>query len=556
MKTSSYDRAMELCQEFGVAPLFSFEDWKGYRINSISVDYHVRCLTCGEEFIAHFKRDKMTKCKCTNKNLTRLSKGKVDFESALSKEGLVLLEPYTKASVRGVPVMYLVRCSKCGREYKTYWKSGQIIHCGCESYLRALEVCKEYRVTPVFSRSDWTNAGDRTKYRVKCLKCGDEFLATFHGNKMTVCPCSHRGNLLDKSFRDAMLLCEENGVTPMFSREDWKGYRPTYSDIYIKYWVKCKECGAEFQTTFNRDFMVKCSCKKVWQWRSQREEWVAQWLEGYGIRVIRNCRTLIKAITGQPMEVDLYLPDLNIAFEFNGYQFHCSSLSEYAKPKTYHQRKTDECLSKGVKLYHIWEDTPDYICDSIVLSKVGLSSKVYARECRLTRLPQGWFDSRHVDGDCVSQFRMGLEYKGSIVCGISFRFNNGYAEIARYSNEIGVTVVGGYSKLLHYAIPLLKDNGYKELVSFCNRDLSPDYVKTVYTTLGFEYVGMHLSYKYYNQKKGREVVSRQKMTKSILSDTLDRMGVPHEGMTEEDMAKLLGYSRVYNSGTFKFVKKI
>ena len=34
------------------------------------------------------------------------------------------------------------------------------------------------------------------------------------------------------------------------------------------------------------------------------------------------------------------------------------------------------------------------------------------------------------------------------------------------------------------------------------------------------------------------------------------MGISHTGMTEEDMAKLLGYSRVYNSGTFKFVMDI
>lgn len=142
---------------------------------------------------------------------------------------------------------------------------------------------------------------------------------------MTLCQCSHSNSVNDRSFRDVMLLCEDSGVEPMFTRSEWHGYRPVSADTYLRYKVRCKSCGTVFETTFNRDFMVKCSCKKVWQWRSRREERVASMLESLGFNVIRNCRTLIKAITGQSMELDLYLPDLGVAFEFNGYQFHCSS---------------------------------------------------------------------------------------------------------------------------------------------------------------------------------------------------------------------------------------
>lgn len=556
MKVSSYDRALELCRESGVTPLFSQEDWKGYRVNSISVDYPVKCLLCGRQYCAHFRASKMTKCSCSNKNITRLSNGKEKFEKALNSEGLQLLDDFTQASRRGSSVMFSVRCTKCGREYQTYWKSGQFIHCGCEAYLKTLDICKEFGVTPLFTREDWKGGSDKNRYPVRCCKCNSTFYAGFHGDRMTLCQCSHSNSVNDRSFREVMLLCEDNGVEPMFTRSEWHGYRPVSSDIYLRYKVRCKSCGTVFETTFNRDFMVKCSCKKVWQWRSRREERVASMLESLGFNVIRNCRTLIKAITGQSMELDLYLPDLGVAFEFNGYQFHCSSLSEYAKPKTYHQRKTDECLGKGVRLYHIWEDTPDYLCDSLILSKLGLCERVYARECSIVKLPNGWFSDRHVDGDCVSQLRFGLAKDDKVVCGISFRFNNGYAEIARFSNEIGVTVVGGYSKLLKHSIPLIVERGFRQLVSFCNRDLSPDASNTVYAKMGFRLVGQHLSYKYYNQKTGREVVSRQLMTKAILSNRLEQMGIPHTGMTEEDMAKLLGYSRVYNSGTFKFVMDI
>lgn len=161
MKVSSYDRALELCRESGVTPLFSQEDWKGYRVNSISVDYPVKCLFCGRQYFAHFRASKMTKCSCSNKNITRLSNGKEKFEKALNSEGLQLLDDFTQASRRGSSVMFSVRCTKCGRKYQTYWKSGQFIHCGCEAYLKALDTCKEFGVIPLFTREDWKGGSDK-----------------------------------------------------------------------------------------------------------------------------------------------------------------------------------------------------------------------------------------------------------------------------------------------------------------------------------------------------------------------------------------------------------
>lgn len=55
-----------------------------------------------------------------------------------------------------------------------------------------------------------------------------------------------------------------------------------------------------------------------------------------------------------PYEVDVYLPDKNLAFEFDGIYWH--SLN-YGKDFDYHLNKTLTCMKKGITLIHIFEDT-------------------------------------------------------------------------------------------------------------------------------------------------------------------------------------------------------
>lgn len=87
-----------------------------------------------------------------------------------------MLDDFTQASRRGSSVMFSVRCTKCGRKYQTYWKSGQFIHCGCEAYLKALDTCKEFGVIPLFTREDWKGGSDKNRYLVRCCKCNSTFI--------------------------------------------------------------------------------------------------------------------------------------------------------------------------------------------------------------------------------------------------------------------------------------------------------------------------------------------------------------------------------------------
>lgn len=68
----------------------------------------------------------------------------------------------------------------------------------------------------------------------------------------------------------------------------------------------------------------------------------------YNGKVITNTRSIIK-----PYELDVYLPDINKAFEYNGTYWHQEGVT---RPIGYHQMKTDMCSDKGIKLMYVWEE--------------------------------------------------------------------------------------------------------------------------------------------------------------------------------------------------------
>ena len=68
------------------------------------------------------------------------------------------------------------------------------------------------------------------------------------------------------------------------------------------------------------------------------------------MEIKRSLKTLIHD-KNHKYEIDIYIPDMKIGFEFNGSYWH----SSINKPKYYHQIKTKLCYEAGIQLIHIWE---------------------------------------------------------------------------------------------------------------------------------------------------------------------------------------------------------
>lgn len=68
----------------------------------------------------------------------------------------------------------------------------------------------------------------------------------------------------------------------------------------------------------------------------------------YSGKILENDRTVIK-----PKELDIYLPKLKLALEYNGEYWH--QIAEQREPG-YHENKQKACIDKGIKLIEIWEN--------------------------------------------------------------------------------------------------------------------------------------------------------------------------------------------------------
>lgn len=154
-------------------------------------------------------------------------------------------------------------------------------------------------------------------------------------------------------------------------------------------------------------------------------------------------------------EVDIFLPELNLGFEFNRVYWH----SNLFKPKYYHSDKTRFCLQNNVSLFHIWEDDWLYkspIIKSMISTKLKIiKDKIYARKCDLVEiknlaLVRQFLNENHIQGQTNYSKSIGLFHENELVSVMTFITRRKQWELNRFCSKINTIVVGGASKLLSY----------------------------------------------------------------------------------------------------------
>ena len=118
---------------------------------------------------------------------------------------------------------------------------------------------------------------------------------------------------------------------------------------------ECTKCKEKAYRTPSRIHYDRCRlgvepCTILLPIRSQYSSYevmVREWLDELNIAYDSNRRDIIA-----PKELDIYLPDFNLAIEINGCYWH----SVECKPRSYHRNKYDACKAKGITLITLWED--------------------------------------------------------------------------------------------------------------------------------------------------------------------------------------------------------
>ncbi|MDX8384526.1 MAG: hypothetical protein R8M45_10630 [Ghiorsea sp.] len=188
-----------------------------------------------------------------------------------------------------------------------------------------------------------------------------------------------------------------------------------------------------------------------------------------------------------PKEIDIYLPDHNLAIEFNGLYWH----SEFSggKDRNYHKNKMEACEKQGINLVMI----PDYQWNNSITREVWKSrlsylvgkakSTIYARKCAIIDVSSKdktkFMTDNHLQGGGHSTIRYGLEHKGELVACMTFSSKCDVYTLERFACSKYTSVVGGFSKLLKHFI---KNNEYSSIISFADYGYSDG---GVYESNGF-----------------------------------------------------------------------
>jgi hypothetical protein len=273
----------------------------------------------------------------------------------------------------------------------------------------------------------------------------------------------------------------------------------------------------------------------------------------YSGEISLNNRELIK-----PFEIDIYIKEKNIAFEFNGVFWH----NELNKPRYYHKNKTDLLLEKNIQLIHIWEDDwvhKKELLKSLIKSKFDLiDGKIYARNCKIKTITENktyhnFLEENHIQGYAQASIKIGLYFNNNLVSLMSFskikkssKSKNIYdtnCELIRYSNKLNMTVVGGEIKLFNHFISHYKPT---TILSYSNKDTSTE---NLYNILGFKKIGeAEPTYQYIIDGIRKHRFNFRKIL--LIKQGFDINKSEKEIMYERN------YYRIYNSGYFIFEMKL
>lgn len=324
---------------------------------------------------------------------------------------------------------------------------------------------------------------------------------------------------------------------------------------YKKIIFRCMKCGLEFEDNIYSILMAKHGCPKcdplIHLYVSKPELNIVEFLNSLDIHhIIRNSRRIIP-----PKELDLYLPDYNLAIEYHGLYWHSTNFNEDIDHK-YHRNKYELCKEKGIRLIQIFED--EWILnEELVKSKLthilnkSKLEKIYARKCQIKEIDattkNNFLRINHIQGEDKSVIKLGAFFKNQLVSVMTFSHGNiskgsknikDVWELNRFASHSNYIIIGIASKLLKY---FERNYIWKEIFTYADLRWS---VGNVYDKLDFKY--LYDTKPNYFYTKGMERIHRYNLRKR----SYEPKDAPEWILRLEE-----GYHRIWDSGHSKFNKE-
>lgn len=389
-----------------------------------------------------------------------------------------------------------------------------------------------------YSKSEYINS--KTDVIIICKVHGD-FNQTPNAHlRGTGCPtCSGNIKLTTDSFIEKAKIV--HGDKYEYSKTV---YGSSNKDSLI---ITCKDHGDFNQRAF--DHLQGCGCPNCNNYGKLEQE-LRDYIESLGIITTKD-RTVLEG-----KEIDIFIPEYNIGFEFNGLFWHSEKRAK--DPINAHSNKTNLAKNKDIRLIHIYEDDwiiKKDIVKSIIRNSLGLeNTKVYARNCSISfiehRLASDFMDKNHILGAAKGvNTSLALIYENKIVSVMQFSKSASHRgksseheyELIRFANSI--KVIGGASKLFSHFV---KNYSPKIVTSYSDKDM---FDGGVYKILGFNHISdVPPDYKIIDGNIRRH---KSNFRKSELAKRFPEKYNPD--LTERENCWNMGLYRIYNSGLKKWV---
>jgi hypothetical protein len=316
-------------------------------------------------------------------------------------------------------------------------------------------------------------------------------------------------------------------------------YRSTYDNVE----VACTTCENTLSRVIERfiyDEQPTCQvCTPTGTSAAERE--LADFVRSLVEDVMTNERSTIC-----PLELDIFVPSKMFAIEYNGLYWHSQlCVDGRGNDPLYHQRKSNICAMKGIRLMHVFEDEwrdRRHIVESMVRARLDVDmTRIGARKCEVRTVPtserNAFFDTNHVDGDVKASWAFGLYYDDELVQCMSLRVprhnvhrEHGIIEVARCCPKLNTYVVGGLSRLSRHSLVWVTSAGKKGLMSYVDKRLGGDHA---YQDAGWQFSN--------ETKHPRFWWTDANMRYDRFSTRADKT----RGMSESDVARERGVGRIY-----------
>lgn len=331
-----------------------------------------------------------------------------------------------------------------------------------------------------------------------------------------------------------------------------------YIDEKTKIEYRCSICNTIYNKCWN-DIQSWWVCRKCFPHDSSQEQEIKCFLDDNNISYLEKVRLIKNTETNRFLELDFYIPEFNLAIEFDGLYWHST---KHQLNNDYHLNKTELCLNRKIQLIHIFEDEWKYKKDIVMsrlkykLNLIDKDHRIFARKCKIQEVPylekQTFLNDNHLQGNDISKINLGLYYDNKLVSLMTFSSGNiakgsktkkRVYELSRFCNLKDTIVLGGASKLLTH---FKRNYKWETIFSYADRRWSDG---DIYYKLGFNFLHFTTpNYWYINLAKNLKRHHRYTFRKSELK----KLNSYDSKLTEFQIMSNEGYDRIYDCGNYKF----